>query len=78
MCLTKIWPGEARDQFLPLYFHKSLPVYLATCGVILWSVNLINIITDKVRSDVMQIMLSFKVVSRVFVSVIYRHKFHNV
>jgi len=26
----------------------------------------------------MQIMLSFKVVSRVFVFVIYRHKFHNV
>ena len=78
MCLTKICPGEARDQFLPLYFDKSLPVYFATCGVILWSVNFRNIITDKVRSDVMQIMLSFNVVSGIFVFDIYRHKFHNV
>jgi len=39
--------------------------------VILWSINLRNIITDKVRSDVMQIMLSFNVVSRVFVFLLF-------
>ena len=42
-----IWLGEAR---LASFCHSiSIPAYIVTYDVILWSVNLRNIITDKIN-----------------------------